>query len=202
MTCTPLIRQLRSVRWFATIDRADMSIALQNSTGSGGQVSTITQYESEIEKLISGVASPVLMSTDETVEDPAAFALEKHLEDFLVQNWAQTDLGKEYDIFEEEGEKIGQQYLTDSGPLDILAIKKDKSELLVVELKKGRASDVVVGQVLRYMGFVLQELAEPGQNVKGVIIALEDDQRIKRALAVSPNIEFFRYQISFKLLKG
>ena len=31
--------------------------------------------------------------------------------------------------------------------MDILAISKDKSELLVVELKKGRASDVVVGQI-------------------------------------------------------
>ena len=85
--------------------------------------------------------------------------------------------------------------------MDILAIKKDKSELLVVELKKGRASDAVVGQTLRYMGFAAQELAEPNQKVRGVIIALDDDQRIRRALAVSPNIDFFRYQISFKLLR-
>lgn len=193
----------RPIHWFSvTIDRADMSAALKNSSGSIGTVSTITQYESEIEKLIGGATAPTLISTDETVEDPAAFALERHLEDFLVQNWAQTALGKDYDIYEEDGEKVGQQYPTDTGPLDILALKKDKSELLVVELKKGRASDVVIGQVLRYMGFVLQELAEPGQNVKGIIIALEDDQRIKRALAVTPNIEFFRYQISFKLQKA
>ncbi|CAH1904439.1 conserved hypothetical protein [Candidatus Nitrotoga sp. HW29] len=192
----------RPVHWLGNaIDRADMSDALKNSTGSIGTVSTITKYEAEIEKLIGGSVAPSLISTDETVEDPVAFALEKHLEDFLVQNWAQTILGKEYDIFEEDGEKVGQQYPTDTGQLDILAIKKDKSELLVVELKKGRASDAVVGQVLRYMGFVLQELAEPGQNVKGVIIAQEDDQRIKRALSVTPDIEFFRYQISFKLLK-
>jgi restriction system protein len=83
----------------------------------------------------------------------------------------------------------------------VLAIRKDKKELLVLELKKGRASDVVVGQVLRYMGYVFQELAERGQTVKGVIIALEDDQRIRRALAAAPNIAFYRYQISFKLLK-
>ena len=71
------------------------------------------------------------MPMDETVEDPAAFAMEKHLEDFLVQNWAQTDLGKEYDIYEEDGERVGQQYATDTGPLDILAISKDKKSLLV-----------------------------------------------------------------------
>jgi restriction system protein len=52
------------------------------------------------------------------------------------------------------------------------------------------------------MGFVLQELAENGQTVKGVIIALEDDQRIRRALAATSNITFYRYQISFKLLKA
>ncbi len=136
------------------------------------------------------------------MEDSAAFALEKHLEDFLVQNWQQTELGKQYDIYEEDGERVGQQYLTDTGPVDVLAIKKDKSEILVVELKRGRASDVVVGQVLRYMGYVKQELAEENQAVKGVIIALEDDVRIKRALVMAPDISFYRYEINFKLVKG
>ena len=116
--------------------------------------------------------------------------------------WVKCDIGREYDIFAEDGELVGQQYPTDTGPMDILAIKKDKSELLVVELKKGRASDVVVGQVLRYMGFVMQDLAEPGQTVRGVIIALDDDKRIRWALAVTPLVSFYRYQISFKLLKG
>jgi len=192
----------RPVHWLAqTIDRANMSEALQNSTGAIGTVSNITGHQEEIEKLLGGVRPPTLISTDETVEDPAAFALETHLEDFLVQNWTHTELGKEYDIYEEEGERVGQQYPTDTGAVDILAISKDKKRLLVVELKKGRASDAVVGQVLRYMGYVQEELAEDGQTVQGVIIALEDDQRIRRALAVVPNIGFYRYQISFKLLK-
>lgn len=190
----------RPVSWLnATINRADMSEALRNSTGSIGTVSTISQYGAEIEKIIGG--NPTLISTDESVEDPSAFAMEKHLEDFLVMNWSQTELGKDYNIYEEDGEKVGQQYPTDTGPMDILAVKKDKSELLVVELKKGRASDVVVGQTLRYMGYAAEELAEPNQKVRGVIIALDDDKRIKRALSVSPNIDFFRYQISFKLVK-
>ena len=52
------------------------------------------------------------------------------------------------------------------------------------------------------MGFVKDELAEPNQEVKGVIIGLEDDVKIKRALSVTSNIEFYRYQVSFKLFKG
>ena len=130
------------------------------------------------------------------------FALEKHLEDFLVKNWAQMELAKEYDIFEEDGEKVGQQYPTDTGAIDILAVKRDASELLVIELKKGRASDTVVGQVLRYMGFVSDELAEEGQSTRGVIIALEDDPKLKRALSVVPSISFYRYEVTFKLVSG
>lgn len=193
----------RPVRWLPqSINRSDMSEALRNSTGSIGSVSEITKYANELEKLIGGVAPPALIATDETVEDPSSFALEKHLEDFLVQNWTQTELGKHYDIYEEDGERVGQQYPTDTGPLDILAVSKDKKTLLVVELKKGRASDMVIGQALRYMGYVQEELAEDSQAVRGVIIALEDDQRIRRALKMTPNIEFYRYQISFKLVKG
>lgn len=198
----PFIPHRRKVNWTGQrIQRSDMSEALRNSSGSIGTVSNITKYADEIERLIRGEDAPRIITNDETIEDVSAFAMEKHLEHFLVQNWAQTELGKEYDIFTVDGEMVGQQYLTDTGPMDILAIKKDKSELLVVELKRGRAGDAVVGQTLRYMGYALQELAEPQQKVRGVIIALEDDQKIRRALAATPNIDFYRYQVSFKMQK-
>jgi restriction system protein len=70
---------------------------------------------------------------------------------------------------------------------------------LVIELKKGKASDVVVGQILRYMGFVNQDLAVKGESVRGIVIALEDDLRLKNALSMVPNVSFYRYQIEFKL---
>lgn len=193
----------RKVKWFdKTIERTSMSDALRNSTGSIGTVCEITKYANEIDILIGNIKPFPIISTDSTIQDPTSFALEKHLEDFLVKNWKQTDLGKDYDIYEEDGELVGQQYQSDTGPIDILAISKDKKTILVVELKKGRVSDNVVGQIQRYMGYVLEELAEEGQQVKGVIIGLEDDLRIKRALSVTQNIEFYRYQINFKLFKN
>jgi restriction system protein len=194
----------RPVRWTDTyIDRADMSEGLRNSAGSIGTVSNLSRasHHEELAKLIGQTTAPTIVSTDTTVEDPTVFALEKHLEDFLVQNWKQTELGKRYDLFADEN-GTSQQYPTDTGPIDILAISKDKKELLVVELKKGRASDSVVGQIQRYMGYVVEELAEDHQTVRGVIIALEDDQRIRRALRVAQNIEFFRYEVSFRLFKA
>jgi len=193
----------RNVKWFnEKIDRVNMSDELKRSTGSIGTVSDITKYSNEIETIIQGDNKPKIIVTDETIEDPLIFAMEEHLEDFLVKNWSQTELGKDYDIYMEDGEIIGQQYKTEIGEIDILGISKDKKTLLVVELKRGRTSDVVVGQIQRYMGFIKEEFAEPNQNVKGIIIALDDDKKIKYALSVTNNIEFYRYKIDFKLFKN
>ena len=196
----------RLVNWFpGTIARSDMSVDLKNSSGSIGTVSNISRYASELEALLIGqkpTQNPGIYSTDENVEDPSIFALEKHLEDFLVANWKSTELSKNYDIYEDEGEIVGQQYMTDTGPIDILAISKDRKELLVIELKKGRVSDVVVGQIQRYMGYAKEELCEEGQSVKGLIIGLEDDNKLRRALSVTTGIDFYRYIVDFKLVKG
>ena len=192
----------RNVNWLpVAIERSDMSQSLQNSSGSIGTVSNLSKYAEEIDGFIAGKTAPSLISTDELVEDPSVFALEKHLEDFLVANWKNTSLGTHYDIVEDDGEIVGQQYPSDTGPIDLLAISKDKKEYLVIELKKGRASDAVVGQIQRYMGFVQEDLLETEQKVRGIIIALEDDLRLRRALAVTNNIEFYKYEVSFNLLK-
>ena len=186
----------RSVRWLdLMIDRKAMSEKLQNSCGSIGTISNVSKYSAEIERFLQGV-------TVETIEDSSSFALEKHLEDFLVKNWNSTELGKEYIIYEEDGEPSGQQYATDTGPIDILAISKDKKTLLVIELKKGKASDSVVGQILRYMDYVVEVLAEPDQTVRGIVIALDDDKKLRRALAMLSNVEFYSYKVDFKLVKG
>lgn len=193
----------RSVRWLpGVIKRDELSSELRASLGSGGTVVRLERHGEEILRAIGDVPPrQTLFSTDETVEDVTQFAMEKYLEEFLVDNWSNTDLGKEFDIYSENGEQVGRQFPTDTGPMDILAISKDKKKILVVELKKGRASDSVVGQIQRYMGYIMDVLAEPSQEVHGVIIALEDDLRIRRALQVTRNIDFYRYIINFKLDK-
>jgi restriction system protein len=194
----------RKVKWLdILIARAAMSETLRNSTGSIGTVSNVSVHRPEIETFLNTTQQPLAtISADPTIEDPAAFAMEQHLEAFLVLNWDQTEFAKTLSIFEEDGEKVGQQYETDAGPIDILAISKDKKRLLVVELKRGRASDVVVGQVLRYMGYVKEEIAEPDQTVEGAIVALDDDKKLRWALAAVPNVSFYRYEIRFKLVKA
>lgn len=188
----------RNVRWIKMLARDSMSEGLKNTAGSIMAAFSLNKYNDELSQLVQA-SDGVQNAIERGIEDPSAFALEKHLEDFLVLNWKKVGLGDKYDIYEVDGEMIGQQYPSDTGPIDILAISKDKKELLVVELKRGRASDVVVGQIQRYMGYVQDELAENGQHVRGLIISFEDDIRLRRALSVAPNIDLMFYEISFKL---
>ena len=104
-----------------------------------------------------------------------------------------------YEIFKDNN-KLAVQYPTRSGPLDILAISKDKKEFLVIELKKDRASDIVLGQIQRYMGHIKNNVAHNNETVRGLIIALDDDKNLQDALSVTPNIKFMKYRVSFDLV--
>ena len=53
--------------------------------------------------------------------------------------------------------------------------------------------------MLRYMGYVKDELAEPDQTIEGVIIGTEDDPKLQRALSMMSNVRFMRYRVSFEL---
>ena len=190
------LQHRRAVRWLDKIVvKEELSQPLRGSLGYGSTLCTLDDHAAEISALLNPME---VAATSENL----SFEMEKYLEEFLVANWASTELGKTHDIFSIDGEIVGQQYLTDNGRMDILAISKDKKELLIVELKRGQANDKVVGQVQRYMGYAVEVLAETGQTVRGAIIALEDDLGIRRALLVAPNIQFYRYKVDFKLEKA
>ena len=192
----------RPVEWLSvSFDREEMSSEFRRSSGSTLTVINMSDYETEIRVLIGQEPGrPMITVGDPDVEDASVFAMERHLEDFLVQNWSQTELGKSFAIYEEDGEQLGQQFPTDTGPMDILAISHDKKTLLVIELKKGKASDKVIGQVHRYMGYAMQELAQDDQEVRGAVIALEPDTALEHALRASPMVDFYRYEIQFSLV--
>ena len=132
----------------------------------------------------------------------AAFEFERQLEDFLVTNWDRTDFGRDYDLVEGEHELKNRQFPTDTGPIDILALSKDGTTYLVIELKRGRASDAAVGQTLRYMSYVREVLAEDGQHVRGAIVAADDSPRLRRAISEIKAIDFYHYSVQFTLRRS
>jgi len=71
---------------------------------------------------------------------------------------------------------------------------------VVIELKRGKTSDATVGQVLRYIGWVAENLAEPTQQVRGIIISQEVDDALKYAIKGLKNVNVLTYKVDFKLL--
>jgi len=123
------------------------------------------------------------------------FAMEKYLEEFIEANFSKINFGAKLELYQDE-ETGGRQYPTPIGNIDLLAVDREKNEFVVIELKKGRGSDVVIGQILRYMGWVKENLAR-GYGVRGIIITKGKDERLEYALKLMPNVNLFLYSVSF-----
>jgi len=155
--------------------------------------------EAEYHNLLEGSGIPPATSQPtEEIEDPNAFVLEKYLEDFIVSNF-ETIFKGELEIYEDVEGADGQQYPTDIGPIDILAVEAKSNSFVVIELKKGRPSDRVIGQILRYMGWVKKNLCKDGKAVKGLVICHDPDPKLSYALEMTNNIDVRYYSVSFKL---
>jgi restriction system protein len=140
---------------------------------------TLAELPEESFRNFEGGQAPAVLPTppEAALEDPNAFVLEKYLEDFIVTNFA-TIFKDELRIYQDADGNDGQQYGTDIGPIDILAQTRSGDSFVIIELKKGRPSDQVVGQVLRYMGWVKKNLCSDGQALKGLVICRDPDPKL------------------------
>jgi len=135
-------------------------------------------------------------------ENEQRFGLERHLHQFLRDNWDRLELAREWSLYQEPGdEEAGYEYPTDVGRIDLLAKHKDQPRWLVVELKRDQTSDQTVGQLLRYVGWVKRHLAKAGDEVQGMIICGDADDALRYALSTIPNVELRRYRVDFHLTK-
>lgn len=105
---------------------------------------------------------------------------EKTLEDFLEKNLQALEDGLTL---------VGRQFATITGPIDLLC-KDNDNHFVVVELKKGRSSDRVVGQILRYIGFIQENMLEnEKQIVRGIIVGREIDKKLEMSLKAIPGVD-------------
>jgi restriction system protein len=156
--------------------------------------------ESKYQELISGKTDSVTVTetVDADVLDSVEFVLERYLEDFMVSNFGAI-FGSELVLYRDPENNVGQQYQTDVGPIDILARDIKSNSFVVIELKKGQHSDKVVGQILRYMGWVSEHLCRNEQKVRGIIVCKESDKRLSYALKAVKDIVAKYYTVDFKL---
>lgn len=125
------------------------------------------------------------------------FAYEKDLQNFLSKNLEIIESGLK--LFEDDGIN-GIEFPAGGRKIDILALDKDDN-YVVIELKVSRGYDRVVGQLLRYMGWIEQYQADKGQKVRGMIICKEISQDLVFACSRINDIELFEYELSIKLNK-
>lgn len=125
----------------------------------------------------------------------AEFAYEADLRNYLAKNLSIIEAGLK--LYQDEG-ITGVEFDVGGRRIDILAVDA-KGALVVIELKVSRGYDRVVGQLMRYMAWIQKNQAEPGQAVRGVIVAREISEDLLLACSLLPNVQLFEYELSLRL---
>ena len=130
---------------------------------------------------------------------PLDALIETKLEEWLVEHWNEIDFGLKLRIYTDNGEAVGQQYDTgEVGRIDLLCVDEDTNDLVILELKRGRPSDVVVGQLARYIGWTRANVAK-GRRVRGIVLAPDFDSRLRYAASALPDTILLKYQTKFEI---
>ena len=160
----------------------------------------VPRYKADIEADSAGSTGETGDAAEETTEedDPGSrkFAYEKDLQNYLAENLGLLEPGlKLYE--DEDGVFNGIEFPAGQRRIDILAVGADDA-YVVIETKVSRAYDRVVGQILRYMGWVKENLAGEA-SVRGIIVASEISEDLILATSSIGNIQLVEYEISFSL---
>ncbi|MEH6551274.1 MAG: endonuclease NucS domain-containing protein [Pseudomonadales bacterium] len=131
--------------------------------------------------------------TDAVIEDSISqsidtqVSLERDLQQYLALRVGEI----------EEGLKLvegGIEYRTEAGRIDLLTVDVNNN-LVVIELKAVKAKDSALGQLLGYVGCLSTE----HENVRGILVAADFDNRVVFAAKALPNIKLVKYELSFTL---
>jgi hypothetical protein len=130
------------------------------------------------------------IETEDEAKSKSFIEDETALKDFFRSRWENTPLYKEWELREVE-------YETGAiGRIDLLTHHRNEPRWRVIELKLLKSNDETVGQLLRYMGWVKENLSTEDEKIEGLIIVKSADESIRYALRCVPNIHMMKY--SFK----
>lgn len=132
---------------------------------------------------------------DEETRETHEFAYENDLKNFLANNL--HIIRSSLDVYQ-DGDISGIEFPVGGKYIDILAVE-DGQDFVVIELKVSKGYDRALGQLLRYMAWIEKYLAEPGQSVKGMIIARNISEDLRLATSRVRDVELFEYDLSISL---
>ena len=123
-------------------------------------------------------------------------SLERQLEDFLAGKLDLIEQGLR--LYVDEDGREGRQYPTDVGRLDLICCRPN-GDFLVIELKRGKGSDAVVGQISRYMGWVKKNIAGE-KSVFGLILTHDRDESLKYAILANDKLILRYFKLRLELV--
>lgn len=164
---------------------------------------TIWWHLSDAREVIEDNGESSLVTERRAAQVVTRFAIERHLHDYLFDNWSELDLSMDWELFVRDGEPdAGYEFPTPIGRIDLLAKHRREPRWLVIELKRDKSSDAAVGQILRYIGWINAHVAPTGDTVEGLIIAAKGDDKLHYALSAVPLVSFNSYEVEFRLNEG
>lgn len=142
----------------------------------------------------SGSRDRAAVSRDEVL-------LESALEDWLVTHWESNALARMGVAIHTNArrEPVGRQFPAERWNIDVLGWQERERCWWVIELKRGRADDEVVGQVGRYMGWVEKYLSRPGEQLRGAVVARSVSRALELACYANPRVSAWTFDNSFAL---
>lgn len=125
--------------------------------------------------------------------DRSTFHFEKDLQKHLNSNWSEIPLFKEWKLEKKDALREGRYNTGVVGEIDLLARYREENRWLVIELKRDQSSDETIGQILRYMGWVKENLLGINGKVEGLIICEVADENVRYALKCVPDVNLKIY---------
>lgn len=140
-------------------------------------------------------------------EGTVGFPMEGHLEEYIMRNFDRVFQDK-YILYvdPEDHQTSAQQYPVTNdeggviGRIDILVRDLSTNDLVVVELKRGVVDHRAIAQTLWYMGWVRSNLCQDGEDVQGLIVCTDTEEKFDYAHEiVNDRIRLKKYTLDFRI---
>jgi len=130
----------------------------------------------------------VVKGAEEVEEEEEEFfiSLERDLENYLASNLEMLEKGLKL---------VDRQVEVTTGRVDLLA-EDSEGNLVVIELKAGKASDSSLTQLLAYISAIRER--ERSRNVRGILVAHVFPEKVIYATRLMPYVKLKRYRVRFE----
>ena len=121
----------------------------------------------------------------------------QHYQTLIHKNVVRLFPDLEYFDPDSQNENNGHYDTQEVGIMDFLMVNENDN-FVVIELKR-KASDQTLGQLLRYMGWVKENLCEKKQDVFGMVLSDSSDIYLEYALKCVNRVQYKKLRLDISI---